>query len=182
LRSPGPKTVRDTHDRSEVLRSLQSLARHSWMSRSGSESRIETSNGSETAVILFFRTRDVIVRNQPDQSLRWLWLWPASSSSRIKRLGRLHSSDVSSTPSSTPHSTGTQDPSRASAKKPRLQAVFLSDCESAHKEQKSFSRCAHPSEKALALGSIEHLQHYSTKSGLIAKKECVAALYPSRST
>jgi hypothetical protein len=25
----------------------------------------------------------------------------------------------------------------------------------------------------MALGSIEHLQHYFTKTGLIAKKECV---------
>lgn len=32
----------------------------------------------------------------------------------------------------------------------------------------------------MALGSIEHLQHYFTKTGLIAKKEYVTVLYLSR--
>jgi hypothetical protein len=89
-------------------------------------------------------------------------------------------SDVSSsTPSLTPQSTGTQDSSpRASTRKPRPQAAFYPNVNAAMKEQKPFSRSAAKRDSVMALGSIEHLQHYFTKTGLIAKKECVAGPYP----
>jgi len=89
-------------------------------------------------------------------------------------------SDVSSsTPSLTPQSTGTQDSSpRAPTRKTRPQAAFYPNVNAATKEQKPFSRSAAKRESVMALGSIEHLQHYFTKTGLIAKKECVAGLYP----
>ncbi|KAH9051603.1 hypothetical protein EDB83DRAFT_2542998 [Lactarius deliciosus] len=83
-------------------------------------------------------------------------------------------SDVSSsTPSLTPQSTGTQDSSspRAPSKKSRPQAAFYPNVNAANKEQKPFSRSAAKRESVMALGSIEHLQHYFTKTGLIAKKE-----------
>jgi hypothetical protein len=84
-------------------------------------------------------------------------------------------SDVSSsTPSLTPQSTGTQDSSpRAPTRKSRPQAAFYPNVNAATKEQKPFSRSAAKRESVMALGSIEHLQHYFTKTGLIAKKECV---------
>ncbi|KAI0300646.1 hypothetical protein B0F90DRAFT_1936770 [Multifurca ochricompacta] len=84
-------------------------------------------------------------------------------------------SDVSSsTPSLTPQSTGTQESSpRAptTGRKPRPQAAFYPNVTAANKEQKPFSRSAAKRESVMALGSIEHLQHYFTKTGLIAKKE-----------
>ncbi|KAI9439284.1 hypothetical protein H4582DRAFT_1948160 [Lactarius indigo] len=83
-------------------------------------------------------------------------------------------SDISSsTPSLTPQSTGTQDSSspRAPSKKSRPQAAFYPNVNAANKEQKPFSRSAAKRESVMALGSIEHLQHYFTKTGLIAKKE-----------
>ncbi|KAI9461406.1 hypothetical protein F5148DRAFT_1215302 [Russula earlei] len=85
-------------------------------------------------------------------------------------------SDVSSsTPSLTPQSTGTQDSSpRAHIKKARPQASFYPNVNAANKEQKPFSRSAAKRESVMALGSIEHLQHYFTKTGLIAKKESKA--------
>ncbi|KAF8260485.1 hypothetical protein EI94DRAFT_1811598 [Lactarius quietus] len=83
-------------------------------------------------------------------------------------------SDISSsTPSLTPQSTGTQDSSspRAPSKKPRPQAAVYPNVNAANKEQKPFSRSAAKRGSVMALGSIEHLQHYFTKTGLIAKKE-----------
>ena len=85
-------------------------------------------------------------------------------------------SDVSSsTPSLTPQSTGTQDSSpRAPVKKSRPQAAFYPNVNATNKEQKPFSRSAAKRESVMALGSIEHLQHYFTKTGLIEKKQYVA--------
>ena len=89
-------------------------------------------------------------------------------------------SDVSSsTPSLTPQSTGTQDSSpRAPTRKTRPQAAIYPNVNAATKEQKPFSRSAAKRESVMALGSIEHLQHYFTKTGLIAKKEYVSGFYP----
>ena len=92
-------------------------------------------------------------------------------------------SDVSSsTPSLTPQSTGTQDSSspRAPSKKPRPQAAVYPNVNAANKEQKPFSRSAAKRGSVMALGSIEHLQHYFTKTGLIAKKEYVRGFYISQ--
>jgi hypothetical protein len=84
----------------------------------------------------------------------------------------------SSTPSLTPQSTGTQDSSpRAQSRKPRPQAAVYPNVNAANKEQKPFSRSAAKRESVMALGSIEHLQHYFTKTGLIAKKEYVTMIY-----
>ncbi|KAH9975003.1 hypothetical protein BGW80DRAFT_1299516 [Lactifluus volemus] len=82
-------------------------------------------------------------------------------------------SDISSsTPSLTPQSTGTQDSSPpAPTMKSRPQAAFYPNSTAANKEQKPFSRSAAKRGSVMALGSIEHLQHYFTKTGLIAKKE-----------
>ena len=91
-------------------------------------------------------------------------------------------SDISSsTPSLTPQSTGTQDSSspRAPSKKSRPQAAVYPNLNAANKEQKPFSRSAAKRESVMALGSIEHLQHYFTKTGLIAKKEYVRGFYIS---
>jgi hypothetical protein len=114
------------------------------------------------------------------------------SSSRLDQSFGVHSfnshlftqlmSDVSSTPSLTPQSTGTQDSSpRAPTRKSRPQAAFYPNVNAANKEQKPFSRSAAKRESVMALGSIEHLQHYFTKTGLIAKKEYVSGFYPSSS-
>ncbi|KAI0248527.1 hypothetical protein BJV78DRAFT_1235181 [Lactifluus subvellereus] len=82
-------------------------------------------------------------------------------------------SDISSsTPSLTPQSTGTQDSSpSAPSRKSRPQAAFYPNVNAANKEQKPFSRSAAKRGSVMALGSIEHLQHYFTKTGLITKKE-----------
>src|SRR5260370_14007763 len=87
----------------------------------------------------------------------------------------------SSTPSLTPQSTGTQDSSpTAPSRKSRPQAAFYPNVNAANKEQKPFSRSAAKRESVMALGSIEHLQHYFTKTGLIAKKEYVRGFYLSQ--
>jgi len=77
----------------------------------------------------------------------------------------------------TPESTGTpsfdsQTKSvTASAKKARRQTAFYPNMNSTNKPQKPFSRSAAKRESVMALGSIEHLQHYFTKTGLAAKKK-----------
>lgn len=86
----------------------------------------------------------------------------------------------SSTPYLTPQSTGTQDSSPpASSQKSRPQVAFYPNVNAVNKEQKPFSRSAAKRESVMALGSIEHLQHYFTKTGLITKKEYVT-LFSSR--
>ena len=47
---------------------------------------------------------------------------------------------------------------------------------SSNKPQKPFSRSAAKRESVMALGSIEYLQHYFTKTGLAAESECVPSL------
>ncbi|KII84824.1 hypothetical protein PLICRDRAFT_146352 [Plicaturopsis crispa FD-325 SS-3] len=77
------------------------------------------------------------------------------------------SDSSSSTPMSlTPESTGTPD---AAAKKARRQTAFYPNMNAANKPQKPFSRSAAKRESVMALGSIEHLQHYFTKTGLARK-------------
>jgi hypothetical protein len=74
----------------------------------------------------------------------------------------------------TPQSTGTQDSSPpTSGGKSRPQAAFYPNVNAVNKEQKPFSRSAAKRDSVMALGSIEHLQHYFTKTGLITKKEYV---------
>ncbi|KAF8630566.1 hypothetical protein AX17_005378 [Amanita inopinata Kibby_2008] len=74
----------------------------------------------------------------------------------------------------TPDSTGTGSPdsstSSISRNKRRLTA-FYPNTKSANKTLKPFSRSAAKRESVMALGSIEHLQHYFTKTGLAAKKD-----------
>jgi hypothetical protein len=91
----------------------------------------------------------------------------------------------------TPESTGTPSDSptksiSASAKKARRQTAFYPNMNSTNKPQKPFSRSAAKRESVMALGSIEHLQHYFTKTGLAAKKKYVSTwlllrvLYPRK--
>ena len=76
-------------------------------------------------------------------------------------------------PSST--STITEDTvattSNASVKKARRQTAFYPNMNSSNRLQKPVSRSAAKRESVMALGSIEHLQHYFTKTGLAAKRE-----------
>ena len=51
------------------------------------------------------------------------------------------------------------------------------------KPVKPFSRSAAKRESVLALGSIEHLQQYYTRTGMVNKKKCVPrSVRPSPST
>ncbi|KAJ6558210.1 hypothetical protein B0H19DRAFT_946011 [Mycena capillaripes] len=74
----------------------------------------------------------------------------------------------------TPDSTGVPDteaaPTQSSLKKARRQTAFYPNVNSTNKPQKPFSRSAAKRESVMALGSIEHLQHYFTKTGIEAKK------------
>jgi hypothetical protein len=81
----------------------------------------------------------------------------------------------------TPESTGTSGSQLAividspssnagSAQKARRQTAFYPNVNSSNKPQKPFSRSAAKRESVMALGSIEHLQHYFTKTGLASKK------------
>ncbi|KAI0084565.1 hypothetical protein BDY19DRAFT_898320 [Irpex rosettiformis] len=54
-------------------------------------------------------------------------------------------------------------------KKSRRQVAFYPNMNQANKPTKPFSRSAAKRESVMALGSIEHLQHYFTKTGLSAK-------------
>ncbi|TFK51524.1 hypothetical protein OE88DRAFT_1630051 [Heliocybe sulcata] len=73
----------------------------------------------------------------------------------------------------TPESTGSTAPSSVSSevKKSRRQTAFYPNMKSSAKPQKPFSRSAAKRESVMALGSIEHLQHYFTKTGLSAQQE-----------
>ena len=67
-------------------------------------------------------------------------------------------------------------PSSNSQKKPRRSTAFYPNMKAAGKPQKPFSRSAAKRESVMALGSIEYLQHYFTKTGLAAESECVPSL------
>ena len=58
-------------------------------------------------------------------------------------------------------------------KKARRQVAFYPSTNASNKPQKPFSRSAAKRESVMALGSIEHLQHYFAKSGIAAENECV---------
>ncbi|KAJ7074519.1 hypothetical protein C8F01DRAFT_1100736 [Mycena amicta] len=77
----------------------------------------------------------------------------------------------------TPDSTGVPEPdpqTQAAVKKARRQTAFYPNINSSNKPQKPFSRSAAKRESVMALGSIEHLQHYFTKTGIEAKKNSQA--------
>jgi hypothetical protein len=57
-----------------------------------------------------------------------------------------------------------------SVKKARRQTAFYPNMNASNKPQKPFSRSAAKRESVMALGSIEHLQHYFTKTGIAAKQ------------
>ena len=90
----------------------------------------------------------------------------------------------------TPESTGSQlaividspssnagSVSPSTTRKTRRQTAFYPNMNSSNKPQKPFSRSAAKRESVMALGSIEHLQHYFTKTGLASKKAWVCLLY-----
>ena len=74
---------------------------------------------------------------------------------------------------SSPDSSAISLAAAASAKKTRRQTAFYPHMNSSNKPQKPFSRSAAKRESVMALGSIEHLQYFFTKTGLAAKKKCV---------
>lgn len=78
--------------------------------------------------------------------------------------------DSSTTP---PPDTPPQGESQAKRKR---QVAFYPNMNSSNKPQKPFSRSAAKRESVMALGSIEYLQHYFTKTGLSAKSEYVHIL------
>jgi hypothetical protein len=83
-------------------------------------------------------------------------------------------STSSSTALLTPQSTGTHDSSPpAPSRKSPPQTVFYPNVNAVNKEQKHYSRSVAKRDSTIALGSIEHLQHYFTKTGLIVKNEYV---------
>ncbi|KAH8109102.1 hypothetical protein DFH11DRAFT_1843327 [Phellopilus nigrolimitatus] len=63
--------------------------------------------------------------------------------------------------------------SSSAVKKARRQTAFYPNMNSSNKLQKPFSRSAAKRESVMALGSIEHLQHYFTKTGLTAKQNAL---------
>jgi hypothetical protein len=73
----------------------------------------------------------------------------------------------------TPDSTGSSD---VATKKARRQTAFYPNVNSSNKPQKPFSRSAAKRESVMALGSIEHLQYYFTKTGIAAEQKLVGFL------
>ena len=73
----------------------------------------------------------------------------------------------------TPESTGSSPDPSSAARKARRQTAFYPNLNSANKPQKPFSRSAAKRESVMALGSIEYLQHYFTKTGIAAQSEYV---------
>lgn len=63
--------------------------------------------------------------------------------------------------------------SSSQTKRSRRQVAFYPNMNSSNKPQKPFSRSAAKRASVMALGSIEHLQHYFTKTGIAAEKEYV---------
>ncbi|KAI5832635.1 hypothetical protein K523DRAFT_234704 [Schizophyllum commune Tattone D] len=74
----------------------------------------------------------------------------------------------------TPESTGSSPDPSSAARKARRQTAFYPNLNSANKPPKPFSRSAAKRESVMMLGSIEHLQHYFTKTGIAAKKSALA--------
>ncbi|EIN04477.1 hypothetical protein PUNSTDRAFT_128318 [Punctularia strigosozonata HHB-11173 SS5] len=82
---------------------------------------------------------------------------------------RLLTPDTTGSTSSDPSTLGVTTPDKA-LKKSRRQTAFYPNMKSSSgtKQLKPFSRSAAKRESVMALGSIEHLQHYFTKTGLSA--------------
>lgn len=59
----------------------------------------------------------------------------------------------------------------AATRKARRQTAFYPNMNLSNKPQNPFSRSAAKRESVMALGSIEHLQYFFTKTGLAAKKK-----------
>lgn len=85
--------------------------------------------------------------------------------------------DAQSIPSSSVNrdGVGLQAPLMGSPrKKPNRRATAVyPNVNSSNKTSKPFSRSAAKRGSVMALGSIEHLQYYFTKTGLAAKEKCV---------
>ena len=83
--------------------------------------------------------------------------------------------DTPDSSSSTPPPEIADDAADAAASqaKKRRQVAFYPNMNSTNKPQKPFSRSAAKRESVMALGSIEYLQHYFTKTGLAAQSEYV---------
>ncbi|KAL4066372.1 hypothetical protein V8B97DRAFT_1981179 [Scleroderma yunnanense] len=80
------------------------------------------------------------------------------------------SSSSSTPPALTPDVTGLGlEPSKTEKKLTRRQVAFYPNMNSSNKPVKPFSRSAAKRQSVMTLGSIEHLQHYFTKTGLAAK-------------
>ncbi|KIP07844.1 hypothetical protein PHLGIDRAFT_70384 [Phlebiopsis gigantea 11061_1 CR5-6] len=67
----------------------------------------------------------------------------------------------------TPTDSGSESPTSSSAS--RRQFAYYPNMNSSNKPLKPFSRSAAKRESVMALGSIEHLQHYFTKTGIAAE-------------
>ncbi|KAG8215729.1 hypothetical protein J3R82DRAFT_7622 [Butyriboletus roseoflavus] len=86
----------------------------------------------------------------------------------------------STTPSLTPDYTGSGEgegsssPASETATKTRRLTAFYPNMNSSNKPLKPFSRSAAKRQSVMTLGSIEHLQHYFTKTGIAAKSKCVS--------
>ncbi|KIJ67165.1 hypothetical protein HYDPIDRAFT_173830 [Hydnomerulius pinastri MD-312] len=84
-------------------------------------------------------------------------------------------SSSSTPPALTPDYTGSNDSSshaEAAVRKARRQTAFYPNMNSSNKPVKPFSRSAAKRQSVMTLGSIEHLQHYFTKTGIAAKNKC----------
>ncbi|KAG6370256.1 hypothetical protein JVT61DRAFT_12200 [Boletus reticuloceps] len=81
----------------------------------------------------------------------------------------------STTPALTPDYTdsgegdGSSSPASETATKSRRLTAFYPHMNSSNKPLKPFSRSAAKRQSVMTLGSIEHLQHYFTKTGIVAK-------------
>ena len=78
-------------------------------------------------------------------------------------------SETTPPPPATPPDSGTETPARK--KRP---VAFYPNMNSTNKPQKPFSMSAAKRESVMALGSIEYLQHYFTKTGIAAQSEYVS--------
>ncbi|KAI0821750.1 hypothetical protein BC628DRAFT_1328727 [Trametes gibbosa] len=67
--------------------------------------------------------------------------------------------------------SGSSDASQSQVSKRRRQVAFYPNMNSTNKPQKPFSRSAAKRESVMALGSIEYLQHYFTKTGIAAESD-----------
>lgn len=63
--------------------------------------------------------------------------------------------------------SGSESPTSGRAS--RRQFAYYPNMNSSNKQLKPFSRSAAKRESVMALGSIEHLQHYFTKTGIAAE-------------